>query len=104
MRDTVSKVKNATKVQTKSAISYIEATTTQVQSTFDTYVAPTRQSILKRFPILFSLLVTFGVATTFLGFERVVSQIVFLDQYPVVMLILGVGILALTGTLYKKLQ
>ncbi len=70
----------------------------------DGYIAPIRTSVLTRFPILFSLLTTFGVAATFLGFEKIVSNIAFLDQNPFIMLILGIGILALTGTLYKKLS
>ena len=104
MREKFSKLTTVTQEQTKSAINFIETTTTQAQNTFDTYIAPTRQSILKRFPILFSLLVTFGVATTFLGFEKIVSEIDFLNEHPFVMLILGISILATTGTLYKKLQ
>lgn len=104
MREKLTKLASHTQQQTKSAIDYIESTTVQAQTTVDRYLSPTRQSILKRFPILFSLLVTFGVATTFLGFEKIVSHVAFLDQHPFLLLILGISILAATGTLYKKLK
>lgn len=85
-------------------LSQVEQAARTTTASVDTYIKPVRSSILKRFPILFSLLVTFGAATTFLGFEKLVSQIAFLDQNPLLMLILGISILALTGTLYKKLS
>jgi midasin (ATPase involved in ribosome maturation) len=78
----------------------VDKTTAQV----DSYIAPVRESILKRFPVLFSLLTTFGVATTFYGFEKFVDGIPLLAHNPLLMLILGMGILAVTGTLYKKLS
>jgi hypothetical protein len=89
---------------TQTAINTIDSTVTRATSEVDTYINPLRSSVLKRFPIVFSLLTTFGVATTFLGFEKIVSDISFLDEHPVVMLILGISILAVTGTLYKKLS
>jgi uncharacterized integral membrane protein len=74
-----------------------------VEKKVDAAVAPTRNSFLQRFPILFSLLVTFGVATTFLGFEQLVARTPFLYDRPAFMLAIGVGVLVITGTLYKKL-
>ena len=64
---------------------------------------PVRQSVVRRFPILFTLLVTFGVASVMFGFERILDDIVFLHTHPFVMLFLGVLTLIITGTLYKKL-
>lgn len=93
-----------TTTKSKSAFDNVDALTRTITNEIDSYIAPTRQSILKRFPILFSLLATFGVATTFLGFEKIVSRITFLDQHPLLMLTVGVSILAATGTLYKKLR
>jgi hypothetical protein len=94
----------SSKVLTETAINHLDATVTKATNEVDTYIRPIRTSVLTRFPILFSLLTTFGVATTFLGFEKIVSNIAFLDQHPVVMLIVGISILAITGTLYKKLS
>jgi uncharacterized integral membrane protein len=89
---------------TETAFNTVDGAMTKATTEVDTYIRPLRQSVLKRFPILFSLLTTFGVATTFLGFEKIVSTIPLLDEHPFVMLILGISILALTGTLYKKLS
>lgn len=89
---------------TTATFNSVDATIVRAAQGTDTYIAPIRTSVLKRFPIIFSLLTTFGVATTFLGFEKIVSNITFLDQHPFVMLILGISILATTGTLYKKLS
>jgi uncharacterized integral membrane protein len=89
---------------TEATINTVDGAVTKATSEVNTYITPIRQSVLTRFPIVFSLLTTFGVAATFLGFEKIVSDIAFLDEHPVAMLILGIGILALTGTLYKKLS
>ena len=88
----------------KQPINFVEGVVSKASQDIDGYIAPIRSSVLSRFPIVFSLLTTFGVATTFLGFEKIVSNIEFLDQHPFIMLILGISILALTGTLYKKLS
>ena len=69
----------------------------------DTLSTPVRQSVLRRFPILFTLLVTFGVSSVMFRFERILDDVVFLHTHPFVMLFLGVCILIFTGTLYKKL-
>lgn len=70
----------------------------------DSYVAPVRSSVLRRFPILFTLLTTFGVAATFFAFEKILSQYELLNRYPWLILLLGLSTLAFTGTLYKKLD
>lgn len=80
-----------------------EDTIKTFEHTVDSMAESTRKSLLKRFPTLFTLLVTFGVATTFLGFEQIVIRTPFLFSNPIIMLVIGVGILVLTGTLYKKL-
>ena len=86
---------------------FVTQVTTVVSNTtngVDTYIAPVRSGILKRFPVLFSLLVPVGASTTFLGFEKLISHVTFLENNPLLLLILGMGILAFTGTLYKKLS
>ncbi len=92
------------KPTSKQPLNYVEGVVSKASHNIDGYIAPIRTSVLTRFPIVFSLLTTFGVATTFLGFEKIVSNIAFLDQHPFLMLILGISILAATGTLYKKLS
>lgn len=62
-----------------------------------------RKAVFERFPLVFTLLGSFGLVATFYGFERLIDT-TFLAENP--WLLLGTGILMLifTGSLYKKLQ
>lgn len=77
--------------------------TEEVNLTLNNYVVPVRQSIFKRYPILFALLVSFGATATFLGLEKMIMRYEFLNNSPELILLLGITILILTGKLYKKL-
>jgi hypothetical protein len=66
-------------------------------------IEPFRNSVFKRFPTLFTLLVTFGVAATFFGFERFFEVVPFFNDHPISTLVIGLTILVLTGKLYAKL-
>lgn len=81
----------------------VEGGVKQVEKTVDIVAKPARTSLLKRFPVLFTLVVTFGVAATFFGFERILMEIPSIYNHPWIMLALGIGVLTVTGTLYKKL-
>lgn len=70
---------------------------------FERSVAPVRESIIKRFPTLFLLAVTFGVTAVATGIEQLLIQHEVLQQHPSAILGIGIGILVLTGRLYKKL-
>lgn len=77
----------------------VTATSAQLEET----VAPIRRSILKRFPVLFLLAVTFGFTATITGIEQLLIRHELLQAHPGVILALGISVLILTGTLYKKL-
>jgi hypothetical protein len=62
-----------------------------------------RQSAFHRFPLLFTLLATFGLVSTLYGFERLIDKIDFLSNNPFILLGVGLLTLVVTGTLYKKL-
>jgi hypothetical protein len=62
-----------------------------------------RESVFARFPLLFTLLGTFGVVATFYGFERVIDRINFFSNHPFILLLIGLLTLLVTGTLYKRL-
>lgn len=64
---------------------------------------PLRQNVFARFPILFTLSTTFGIVAVFFGFERMLQEISFLNNRPWLILLLGILILSITGTLYKGL-
>lgn len=67
-------------------------------------IAVSGRSVFGRYPLLFSSLATFGFLATIYGFERVLDQIPLLRENPIIILLAGILILALTGTLYKRLE
>lgn len=77
----------------------VEGVVTRTEKTFD----PIRQSVFRRFPITFTLLVTFGVAATFFGTERIIAEIAWINERPYAIFLIGITLLAVTGRLYKKL-
>jgi uncharacterized membrane protein YphA (DoxX/SURF4 family) len=62
-----------------------------------------RKHAFARFPLLFTLLGTFGVVATMYGFNGILENIPLLVNNPYISLIVGLVILVFTGTLYKKL-
>ncbi len=81
----------------------IDNSVRQATKQLDVLIEPTRSTFAKRYPTLFSLLATLGVVMTFLGVEQLLLASSLLVRYPVLILACGVGLLAVTGTLYKKL-
>jgi len=63
-----------------------------------------RDSSFARFPIMFVMLSTFGLVSTFYGFEKVLDRIPVFIEHPIYILFTGIIILTITGTLYKKLN
>ncbi len=80
----------------------IDQSVSSTLKSVDSYLEPARRNILQRYPILFSLAATVGVTATFLGLEQLIMSIPFFHQQPVIILLFGVGILVVTGTIYKK--
>ena len=74
-----------------------------VEGEFNRIVKKPRKT-LERFPTLFLLLTTAGIVLVLFGFERTFDKIAFFHNNPIVMIILGFGILIFTGKLYKKLD
>lgn len=66
-------------------------------------LAEGRNNAVAKFPLLFTLLTTFGIVATFYGFEHLIDQTTWLSENPLVLLAVGLGSLVLTGALYKKL-
>lgn len=62
-----------------------------------------RDSAFKKFPLLFTLMGTFGLVSTYAGFSGLIKKVPLLDRDPVVTLLVGLAILVVTGKLYKKL-
>jgi hypothetical protein len=89
---------------TETLVEEVDAAVEELTRETDKLVEPYRRSVFRRFPTLFMILVTFGVAATFFGFERIIAETSWLGERP--WYILGVGLLTLvlTGRLYKKLE
>ncbi len=90
--------------QTTEIIDTIDTATGEANTVVNNYIRPVRESILKRFPVLFSLLGAFGLTATFLGIENSILKYELFIKYPELILLIGVIILVFTGRLYMKLD
>lgn len=61
-------------------------------------------NVFIRYPLTFALLIFFGVLMVTEGLKEIIKEITFFQDKPFTMLIIGLFILAITGTLYKKLN
>lgn len=57
-----------------------------------------------KFPLLIAMAVTFGFVSTLYGFEKMIDRVDLFVNHPWILLIIGVTILGVTGTVYKKLN
>ncbi len=62
------------------------------------------RNVFSRYPLLFALLIVFGVTMVTQGIKDMLSEISFFQNSPLAMLLFGMLILIITGTLYKKLE
>jgi len=62
------------------------------------------QSVLRRYPLLFSFLIVFSVAAITDGLRLVFERIELFETHPTYLILLGVLTLFLTGMLYKVLD
>ncbi|MBX4189609.1 hypothetical protein KW785_03410 [Candidatus Parcubacteria bacterium] len=61
------------------------------------------RSALKRYPLTFALLTLFGVLAVSDGLKGILKDLGIFEGHPVVLVLVGLLILTITGTLYKKL-
>jgi len=83
--------------------SFIAKSTEETIRVVDKVVAEKRKAVFNRFPLLFTLLGTFGVVATLYGFERIIDRIPLFLENPYILLIFGLLVLGSTGSLYRKL-
>lgn len=81
-------------------INTVEKIVKEIHDTTGKYTKP----VLQRYPLLFSFLVVFSVASILHGFELITDNILFFRQYPVSLIFIGSFVLFLTGMLYKSLD
>jgi hypothetical protein len=63
-----------------------------------------RESIAERYPMTFALVGTFGLVSTFYGFEKMIDRVHLFVHHPWILLILGIGTLSVTGLALRKLS
>lgn len=90
------------KVATET-IDSLEQAVAATETALERSTEPFRNEMLRRFPILFLLLVTFGFTAVLTGMEQMLLHIPFLLEHPIVMVLCGMFALIVTGTVYKKL-
>jgi hypothetical protein len=98
-----SKSNNKTVYVTEVASS-VERLVNETNARLGSYVEPVRESIFKRYPTLFTLLVAFGGIATFLGLEQIILSYSIFSNHPWLLFFIGATILVFTGQLYKKLN
>ena len=59
--------------------------------------------VLRRYPLIFILLVTFGGAAIFDGLKFFLDEVSIFKEHPLILMLIGVVILLFTGKLYKVL-
>lgn len=62
------------------------------------------KSVFERYPLAFALLVIVGATMMSQGIKELLMKVSFLKTSPLLMFIIGIVILIITGTLYKKLE
>lgn len=60
--------------------------------------------VLVRYPLIFSFLLVFSVAAILHGFDMLADQTEIFSRHPSLLILAGVVLLFLTGTLYKSLE
>ena len=90
--------------QVRKAAQVPLAATAKTKQGISKVVAKQRQAVFERWPLLFTLLATFGLVAILYGFEGIIDTIPLLRENPLMMLVVGVAVLGFTGTLYKRLS
>lgn len=86
------------------ALLEVEEVVSNTERRIEEHVVPFRENILKRYPVVFLLTVTFGVTATSYGIERIIEKSSFVSSNPWLIFMLGIATLMVTGTVYKKLS
>lgn len=77
-----------------------EDTIRNVTTKAERYTKP----VLSRYPLTFALLVTFSLAAILHGFELVAERIELFNRHPWLLIVIGLVLLIVTGTIYKVLE
>jgi hypothetical protein len=62
-----------------------------------------RESVAERYPMTFALVGTFGLVSTFYGFEKMIDNVQVFVNHPWILLLIGISTLSITGLALRKL-
>ena len=68
------------------------------------FVARARKTYAQKHPLLFAVGTSFGLVSTFYGFEKIIDKVDLFTNNPWILLGTGLVLLTITGTLYNKLS
>ena len=83
-------------------IAEIESLATTAEEKFQQRLTPVRKSLIKRFPVIFLLLVTAGFAFVSFGIEEFLHSQAFLTKNPLLVFSVGLLLLIISGSAYKR--
>jgi hypothetical protein len=86
-----------------STVGEVDKVVGNAEASLNNRINPVREQLSKRFPGLYLMTATVGAIATFTGIEQILLQNNILQEYPWLILLMGVTTLFLTGTLYKRL-
>lgn len=92
-----------TEFETQSTFSAVEQFIDETAQETE-HVVKHYRTAFQRYPLSFGLLVIFGTVSTVFGFEHILEATPFFAEHPVFTLFVGIGVLSVTGTLYKRLS
>lgn len=81
-------------------IQNVERLVRETHDSVEKYTKP----VLVRYPLSFSFLLVFSVAAILHGFDMWADQTEIFARHPSLLILAGVALLFLTGTLYKSLE
>ncbi len=67
-------------------------------------IEPHAENVFRKYPITFGLLILIGVMTLHEGLKGLMKNLGLLDVDPLYLTVVGIGLLIITGTIYKKLD
>jgi len=83
-----------------NVIRHLETLSSQINRV----MAPRAKSVFRQYPITFGLLILLGVMGLHEGLKGVMKSLGLLDINPWYLVVSGLVILIITGTVYKKLE
>ncbi|MFC1623388.1 hypothetical protein ACFL16_03225, partial [Patescibacteria group bacterium] len=80
-----------------------ETTIKQIEKIIDKRIRE-KNTALEKHPLIFGIIVTFGLVAVIAGTEGIINQVPLLHENPYILIIIGVTILISTGAAYRLIE